>query len=247
MMLDVIFSPAGLVPTEVAGRPVFVIDILRASTVMCAALHHGARGIVPVASPAEATKLAQTLGPSDVITAGEQNSEAIPGFTLGNSPLEMTESAVRGQTMIMTTTNGTRTLLATQGSSEVYVAAAANLSVAGARARELLAERKELVILCSGKDSRFGLDDAYCAGRLVLEALGGRWRRKGLTDGALVALDLVRRYGTRWDRPLVLSAAGRQLDRLGMGADVADAARQDAYPVLPVFHDRRVTVAQAGA
>ena len=61
-----------------------------------------------------------------------------------------------------------------------------------------------------------------------------------------MAVDLVRRYGDRWDRPFTFSAAGRQLAMLGMHADVADAARENAYPVLPVFHDRRITVAPAG-
>jgi 2-phosphosulfolactate phosphatase len=246
MKLDVIFSPAGLLPAEVAGRPVFVVDVLRATTTICAALHHGARGVVPVATAEEAMRLVQTLGATDVITAGEQNSERIAGFTLGNSPREMTEATVRGKTVAMTTTNGTRALLASQSASEVYLAAAANLALAGARARELLQGQRDLVILCAGKDSSFGLDDAYTAGRLVLEALEGRRRRKGLNDAALVAVDLVRRYGTRWERPFTLSAAGRQLLRLGMVADLEDAARENAYPVLPVFHDRRVTAAPAG-
>ncbi len=241
MKLDVIFSPAGLTPQEVAGRPVFVIDVLRATTVICAALHHGARGIVPVATAEEATRMAQSLGPTDVVTAGEMNSEPIPGLELGNSPLEMTEAAVRGKTLIMTTTNGTRALLAAQGGSEVYVAAAVNLTIAGAKACELLKARKDLVIICAGRESSFGLDDAYAAGRLVLEALEGRRRRKGLNDAALVAVDLVRRYGTRWERPFTLSAAGRQLAALGRGADVVDAARENAYPVLPLFHDRRIS------
>ena len=35
----------------------------------------------------------------------------------------------------------------------------------------------------------------------------------------------------------------RELIRLGFAEDVADAARLDAYPVLPTFHDRRVTLA----
>ena len=72
MKLDVIFSPAGLSPAEVAGRPVFVIDVLRTTTTICAALHHGARHVVPVATAEEAMRLAQTLGPHDVVTAGEQ-------------------------------------------------------------------------------------------------------------------------------------------------------------------------------
>ncbi len=245
MRIDVVFAPAGLTANEVAGRPVFVIDVLRATTTICAALFHGARAIVPVATADEATRMAQTLGPGDVLLAGERGSERIPGFALGNSPLEMSADAVRGRTLVMTTTNGTRALLAVQGAGEVVVAAGVNLAVAGARARELLAERRDLLVVCSGKESRFALDDAYAAGRLVLEALEGRRLRKGLNDGALVAVDLVRRYGTRWSRPLALSAAGRQLAALGMGADVADAARENAYPVLPVFHERRITAAPA--
>lgn len=245
MRLDVFFSTAGLAPQEVAGRPVFVVDVLRATTVICAALYHGARGIVPVASPDEATRMAQTLGPEDVILMGERNFQPIEGFPLGNSPLEMAEAAVRGKTLVMSTTNGTRALLAAQGASEVYVAAAANLDLAGNRARHLLETGKDLVIVCAGKDGQFGLDDAYAAGRLVLEAIEGRRRRKGLNDAALVAVDLARRFGKAWERPLTLSAAGRQLAKLGMGADVADAARENAYPVLPIFRDRRITSAAA--
>ena len=55
-------------------------------------------------------------------------------------------------------------------------------------------------------------------------------------------LDLVRRYGTNWARPLAYSRAGRELIRLGFGEDLRDAARFDAYPVLPHFHERRVTL-----
>jgi 2-phosphosulfolactate phosphatase len=244
MKLDVFLSPAGLAANEVAGRSVFVIDVLRTTTVICAALHHGARGVVPVSSVAEASRLAQTLGPEDVLLIGERNCEPIEGFALGNSPLEMAAPGVRGKTLVMTTSNGTSALLAAQGAGEVFVAAAANLSVAGARAREILAMRRELVILCAGRESQFGLDDAYAAGRLAIVALGGR-RRKGLNDGALAAVDLARRYGTSWERPLSMSAAGRQLTRLGRGADVADAAREDAYPVLPVLRDRRITLETA--
>jgi len=241
MKLDVFFTPAVLAPHEVAGRAVFVVDVLRTTTVICAALYHGARGVVPVSSVEEASRLAQTLGPEGVLMTGERNSEPIEGFALGNSPLEMVESKVRGKTLVMTTSNGTAALLAAQGAAGVYVAAAANLTLAGARAREILVERRDLVILCAGKESRFGLDDAYAAGRLAMLALGGRRRRKGLNDAALAAVDLVRRYGARWERPLALSAAGRQLAALGRQADVLDAAREDAYPVLPVLHDRRIT------
>src|SRR5512134_789168 len=243
MKLDVVFTPAGLTSAEVQGRTVFVIDILRATSAMCAAVSHGAKAIIPVVSTEEALRLAQTIGSTDVLLAGEKNCVRIPGFALGNSPLEMTEAAVRGRTIIVTTTNGTKALLAAQGAHAVYTVAAANLSAAGERARESLEKKRNVLIICAGREGSFGLDDAYCAGRLAVAALGSQRPRKSLNDAAIASLDLVRRYGDDWSRPLRRSRAGRELVRLGFERDVADAGRLDAYPVLPHFHERRVTIA----
>lgn len=242
MNIDVAFTPAVLSPAEVQGRTVFVVDILRATTVMCAALHHGARALIPVASTEEALRLAETIGKTDVLLAGEKDCIKIPGFHLGNSPLEMTEAAVRGKTIIMTTSNGTRALLACQGAAHVFPAAAANLSLAAERAREAIGGGQRVLIICAGRGGAFALDDAYCAGMLVSAALGERKSRRGLNDAAIAALDLVRRYGDHWERPLARSRGGRELIKLGFRADVQDAARLDAYPVLAQFHDRRVTL-----
>lgn len=243
MKLDVVFTPAGLTPAEVQGRTVFVIDILRATTSMCAALNHGAKAIIPVAATEEALRLAQTIGSADVLLAGEKDSARIPGFHLGNSPLEMTEHAVRGKTLIVTTTNGTKALLACQGAAAVYAACAANLGVAAERAREAVEKDHGVLIVCAGRDGAFSLDDAYCAGRLAAATLGGARPRRGINDAGIASLDLVRRYGERWERPLTYSRAGRELIRLGFRDDVLDAARLDAYPVLAHFHERRVTLA----
>ena len=242
MRIDVAFTPQELSPAEVHGRTVFMVDILRATTVMCAALHHGARAMIPVASTEEALRLAETIGKTGVLLAGERGCLRIPGFHLGNSPLEMTEAAVRGKTIIVTTSNGTRALLACQGAAYVHPAAAANLSLAAERAREAIGSGHHILIVCAGRGGSFALDDAYCAGMLLVAALGERRSRRGLNDAAIAALDLVRRYGDDWERPLGRSRAGRELIKLGFRADVQDAARLDAYPVLAQFHERRVTL-----
>jgi 2-phosphosulfolactate phosphatase len=122
-------------------------------------------------------------------------------------------------------------------------APAANLTLAAERAREALERDGEVLIICAGRDGAFSLDDAYCAGRLVAATLGSRKPRRDFNDAAIASLDLVRRYGDRWERPLTYSRAGRELVRLGFRDDVLDAARLDAYPVLAHFHDRRVTLA----
>jgi 2-phosphosulfolactate phosphatase len=221
---------------------VFVIDILRATTSMCAALSHGAKAIIPVASTEEALRLAQTIGSTDVLLAGEKDCVRIPGFNLGNSPLEMTESAVRGKTIILTTSNGTKALLACLGAGSMYPTAAVNLSAATDKAREALETDQQLLIVCAGREGAFSLDDAYCAGRLVAAILGDRTPRRALNDAAIACLDLVRRYRDNWERPLAYSRAGRELIKQGFRDDLREAARLDAYPVLPHFHERRVTL-----
>jgi 2-phosphosulfolactate phosphatase len=101
--------------------------------------------------------------------------------------------------------------------------------------------------VCAGREGAFSLDDAYCAGRLAAAVLGDLKPRRGLNDAAIAALDLVRRYGQHWERPLTFSRAGRELVKLGFRDDVQEAARMDAYPVLSHFHERRVTLAAVAA
>jgi 2-phosphosulfolactate phosphatase len=246
MRLDVVFSPQELTPGEVTDRTVVVVDVLRATTTICAALHHGARAVITAADTAEATRLAQALGSPDVLLAGERNSLRIPGFQLGNSPLEMTREIVGGKTLVMTTTNGTAALLAAAGAREVILGAAVNLTIAGDRAREALESDGDLLILCAGREHGFGLDDAYIAGCYAVRALGGRRRRKGLNDAALVSVDLVSWYRDRIERVLSLSHAGRQSVANGFRDDVHAAAQVDRHPVLPLFHERRIALAGEG-
>jgi 2-phosphosulfolactate phosphatase len=243
MTLDVVFTPAGLTGGEVQGRVVFVVDVLRAGTTICAALQQGARAVIPVADAAEALQLAQTLGSRETVLAGERNCLRIEGFALGNSPGEMTAAAVGGKTIILTTTNGTGALLASAGANRVYIGGAVNLSVAAGRLRRAWLSSEPILIVCAGREQRFALDDAYTAGRLVESVVGRSAPDDRLTDAAIAALDLARRYGTRWERVLTASRGGRDLAALGLDRDIALAARVDAYPVLPRYADRRVTAA----
>jgi len=99
-----------------------------------------------------------------------------------------------------------------------------------------------VLVVCAGRDGAFSLEDAYGAGRLVEAIFGSTKPRRSLNDAGLASLDLVRRYGHRWERPLAHSRAVREIIRLGFQTDVRDAARLDAYPVLPHLHERRLTL-----
>ncbi len=243
MTLHVAFTPAGLVPQDAAGRVVFVIDVLRATTTICAALHHGARAVIPCESPDEAVRMAQSLG-ADVLLAGERQALPIPGFHLGNSPREMTREAVEGKLLALATTNGTRALLAVSGAAHVYAAAAANLSVAAARARQAVEQGQGILVLCAGREGAFALDDAYTAGRFLLKAFGPE-PALGTNDAARASLVLAASLGASWTTVFSRTRAAADLVASDLAADIAVAGTEDAFPVLPELRDRRLTVPAA--
>jgi 2-phosphosulfolactate phosphatase len=240
--IDVVFAPLALGPTDLAGRTVVVLDVLRASTTIVVALANGAKAVLPAGSTEEALRIAQNLERDAVVLAGERRSARIPGFALGNSPAEYGPGVVAGKTIVMTTTNGTQALIAAQGARETIVGAAVNFSAVAERCRAALAEHGDLVILCAGAEKQFALEDAFAAGRLtkVLLPEGGT-KRLAVNDSAVAALELARHYGERWLRALKASAHGRELAELGFRTDLEMCAAQDTHPVLPLYADRRIT------
>ncbi len=247
MRLSVYFTPVGLPSNTIAGRPVLVVDILRASTTIVTALANGGRAVIPAASAEDALKLAQNLERNDILLAGERRMEKIPGFALGNSPLEMTPEAVAGKTLVMATSNGTPALLAAEAGRPVIVGAAVNFKAAAEAAARAFEEASEITILCAGREKQFALEDAYAAGRFARAIVPSKLRRRlEMNDAAIAAWELVRRYGTEWMSALKTSAAARELKSLGFRADLKAAAEADRYDVVPILNDRRVTLPERG-
>jgi 2-phosphosulfolactate phosphatase len=241
MKLDVLLTPGELMPGDIAERTVVVIDVLRASSTIVQALAAGARALFPVASIEEALRLANTLGRDEVLLCGERKSLPIEGFDLGNSPGDFTPERVGGKTLVMSTTNGTGAMMAAAAASRVVVGSFLNLQ---AVVDELVRTAAEPVFLCSGRETKFGLEDAVCAGKMasaVMEAVEGGWE---LNDGALAALALAERYA-ELDSLFAQVAAGKQIVEAGLDDDLVFCARTDLLEVIPVLHDRQISLAPA--
>jgi len=240
--LSVYFTPLGLQPNEVAGRPVLVIDILRATTTMVAALANGAKRIIPAESVEDALELAGNLASDDVLLAGERGYRSVDGFALGNSPREMTEAAVGQQTLVMSTTNGTSAIRSVGNAQPVLIGSVLNFTATATRARSALEEAEELIILCAGHNGRFALEDAYTAGRFAQSVVRGLARRVRLNDAAIAARELVRHYGNDWRKAINASAAARALRKFSLGADLTAATELDRFDVVTTYAERRVSI-----
>ena len=125
--MDVALSPADLARQDLAGRTVFVVDVLRATTPISAALHHGATAVIPRATPDEARDTARSI--PGAVLAGERDCLRIPGFDLGNSPQEMRPRTVKDRVVVLCTTNGTGLFAAVSTAARVHVLAAGQADV----------------------------------------------------------------------------------------------------------------------
>ena len=237
--LDVFLSPQQIAPADVGGRVVAVIDVLRASTSIAVALANGARAVIPLDSTEEVVRRAKAFDRADVLTAGERNMLAIPGFDLGNSPREFSREAVEGKTVLLTTTTGTVALTGLQGARDAIVASYVNFSAVLALMRSALRGGTDLTIVCAGRERQFSLEDAACAGRYVRE-ITKRLANVQLNDAARACLLIERRYRDNLTRLFLEAAHGRALAEAGFREDLAVCASLDTFPIVPIYQDRQI-------
>jgi len=239
-MVDVCFTPDEVVANELQGRIAVVVDVLRATSTIVEALANGAKSVFPVPSIEAAVRLAQNMGRDQVLLCGERRGLPIDGFDLGNSPREYTPERVAGRSLIMTTTNGTPALLSTTNARETLVASFLNLSAVVARAAE---SGLPVTVVGAGKERRFSLDDAVCAGAIVRGLCGERHAAgEGLPDTAHAAMLLAEARSGDLKSLFEGTAAGRQLIDAGLGEDLEFCAQVDRHDVVPRFHNGQITL-----
>lgn len=219
------------------GRPLLpgpaaVIDALRATTTITAALHAGALWVEPALSVAAARRRARAL--PGALLAGERHGDRLPGFDLGNSPVDVLGAAGCG--IVLTTTNGTRaaTRLAVRiGRWPVYAAALINRA---AVTRALVTAAQEagtqaVTLVCSGQDGHPAAEDLLVAGAIA-DALPAAWQRDDLATVAAWAWQAAAVDPARF---LALCPHGAYLLGKGYGQDMAACARLDGIDMVPAL------------
>jgi 2-phosphosulfolactate phosphatase len=213
--VHIAFTPGELTPAPVG----IVVDVLRATSTIAQALASGYRRVLCCAEIDEARVLAVSQGPAKL--AGERHLEHIEGFDFGNSPREVAGEPA-ADTLILTTTNGTRAILTAAAECDVVLLGALlNLSSVAEAARR---ETGDVAVVCSGFKGTFALDDAYCAGRIV-DAIGGEPSDAAIAASALAAA---------WPDPLA-GLNARTYGPPGLEDDIRHCAQVDYLSVVPRF------------
>ncbi|MEI8104367.1 MAG: 2-phosphosulfolactate phosphatase [Actinomycetes bacterium] len=215
----------GFTPGEQVAAPVgIVIDVLRATSTICQALAAGYERVVCVGEIDDARALAG----DGVRLAGERHNVKIDGFDFGNSPREFVGVEPEGHTLVLTTTNGTRLLLAAAERCEtVLVASLLNLEAILIEA----SRADEVAVLCAGVEGEFAIDDAYVAGRIAA-ALGGT------PDDAAIAATCLADAFTSAEEGIGGGASADNIRKNKLDADIPWCAQESILRIVPRIVER---------
>lgn len=164
--LETCFSPSLLHLYDIRQSIVVIIDVFRATSTIAAALHNGAKEIIPIDSVEKCIALGSAT--PHAITAGERDGKVTPGLQHGNSPLEYAPDFVKDKTLLLTTTNGTRLLHMCNEASEIITGSFLNL---GAVCDYLRSANKDVLLACASWKDRYNLEDSLFAGA-VYDTIG---------------------------------------------------------------------------
>jgi 2-phosphosulfolactate phosphatase len=230
MNVDVAFVPAGMPSLANSGVAVVVFDVLRATTTMASALASGVSEIRIYPDTESAREAGRRS--ADVLLCGEEQCLPPAGFHLGNSPGAFNASSHRGRTVCMSTTNGTRAILAARDAVRVFTGALVNAS---AVARAVHHAGADVVLLCAGTNGAVAAEDVIGAGA-VMHALRPLGAVRLGSDAAWMAEDLFVTHRSDLAGALRTSRGGQNVIAAGLEQDIEFAARLDAIEVVGEVH-----------
>ncbi len=236
MKAHVLLSPLNADELFFSDKTTVVIDVLRATSSVVAALRNGAREVIPV----ETMEFAMKISGGQNILAGERNSMKIEGFDFGNSPLEFTPEATEGKSVIFYTTNGSKALVRAKFSKNLFAAAYLNVT---AVAEKLIELNEDFVILCAGDNGMFSLDDTLCAGKLI-EIIDGKVPDLQLTDAAKASLKLNKVCGSDIFSVLKETEHGKELIDAGYEKDLEFIAQLNYTDIVPFMESGTLKIKQ---
>lgn len=234
MKIEVVSRVDEVKVEEIKHKTVIVIDVLRASSTIVTALAHGAVEVIPV----ETIGQARHLQGDHLVFAGERYGKKVVGFPFTNSPTEMTTAPLNGNSLVLTTTNGTRAIQKSWKADSILISSFLNGIACAKMAMQL---KRDVTILCSGSRQKFAFEDGLCAGYL-LSYMVHQSPELLINDLGKALLAAYEYCKDQLPEILKTTATGRRLMTAGYEADILFCAQRDIYPFVPILKDESIIV-----
>ena len=219
-----------------------MIDVLRAGTSICAALHNGAKEVVAVESLERASRIYNNLSRETRFLGGERNCIKPTNFDAGNSPSEYSGQAVKGKSVIITTTNGTKLFQKGKQAKQKIIGGFVNMDIVIKYLKNVIdSEKCNVTFLCAGNDGRLSYEDLLCAGSFISE-LSNSYFYAELSDTAHLAMTVFDFHSMSLEQFIKEREHSRWLMELGLSEDIEISLTRNMYPVLPVISGNIIKV-----
>ena len=230
--IEVCFTPGGFEHFKNDFNVVVVIDVLRATSAICAAFEYGVNSIIPVPTIEEAWEYKQ----KGYLAGAERKGQIVEGFDFGNSPFSYMNPEFKGKDIVLTTTNGTRSLDVAKDAEIVLVASFLNLD---AICNWIIQQQKDVVCLCSGWQDNFNLEDTICAGAIA-EKLINTGNFYSTEDSSIAAKYLYESAKKNHLGFIKSSSHRRRLKKLNLNKDVKYCLTPNQTSVIPILKDGKL-------
>lgn len=214
------------------------VDILRAGTTLCFALHNGAKEVIPVTDSNEAMTIYNRLDKENVLLCGERNCTKIEGYHLDNSPYNFTSEFVQGKSLILDTTNGSSLFKKGVGVRNFFIGSFLNISLVCKVILDKLkiGSKNRVVLICSGNNLRFSFEDSIFCGCLIDLLIQGLAESEEihLNDASVAALELYRLHRDNLLDFIKTTDHSKLLIQSGFERDIEFAVEFDKVSVVPV-------------
>jgi len=227
--VEVCFSPDEFDLYKQEYSVVVAIDVLRATTAICTAFEHGAEKVIPVSTIEEAREYKD----QGYMAGAERLGKIVDGFEFGNSPYSYMGDAVKNKTLVLTTTNGTRAINIAAETHKVIVGSLINLD---AVIDYLIEQPDDVLLLASGWQGKFNLEDSICAGAIT-EALLASGKYMSDEDSTIASMFLYKEAKVSYFGFLKASSHRRRLRNLNLNEDIKYCLTPNQTRVIPVYRD----------
>jgi 2-phosphosulfolactate phosphatase len=230
--VEVCFSPRDYELYNGDYSVVVVIDVLRATSAICAGLANGVKSIIPVDSLEKAIKYKN----KGFLVGAERKGEIVEGFDFGNSPFAFKDEKFIGKEIVLTTTNGTKSIEICKNAQTVVIGSLLNLDTL---TDWLLKENQNILCLCSGWQDKFNLEDSICAG-----AIADKLLKSGMfyseEDSTISAQYLYNQSVKSYFGFLKSSSHRRRLKRLNLNEDIKYCLTPNQVNVIPILRNGKL-------
>ena len=223
------FSPATYPLFADSDSIVVVVDIFRATSAICTAIHYGVERMIPVASIEDAQRY-KDLG---FLVAAERNAVMLEGFDFGNSPFHYMTPDVQGKTIAISTTNGTQAIEAAKDAAVIAIGSFLNIQ---ALANWIKPQGRNVIILCAGWKNKFNLEDTLFAGALAGLLLEDD-RFSTTCDSSIAAGYLYEKASSDLFGFLENSSHRNRLKNLNLEKDIRYCLSVNTLDIIPVVQD----------